>query len=147
MARKPLTSDELLDSTSLISSRNRKGRSAATGVTAPVTPRALTDVESLCVRKILACAMRMKGRFGKTMLAATLRGSAAKNVMQAHLNELSTYGLLRDVRQEEVLLYINALCAAGCLRVSGGAYPTVSITELGERVMREQEQIELALPQ
>jgi uncharacterized protein YpbB len=88
----------------------------------------------------------MKGRFGKNMLAATVRGSAAKNVMQAQLNELSTYGLLRDVSQEETLAYIDALCAAGCLRVSPGAYPTVAITELGNRVMREQERIELALP-
>ena len=140
-ARKPLTNEELLEGAPPV--RSRKNRSATS--TAPDSPRALNDDESLRVRKILACAMRMKGRFGKTMLAATLRGSAAKNVMQAHLNELSTYGLLRDIRQEDVLLYLDALCAAGCLRVSGGAYPTVSITELGERVMREQEQIQLAI--
>jgi len=87
----------------------------------------------------------MKGRFGKGVLAASLRGSAAKNVMQAHLNELSTYGLLKDMRQEDILLYIDALLSVGCLRVSAGTYPTVSITELGERVMREQEKVELAL--
>jgi uncharacterized protein YpbB len=89
----------------------------------------------------------MKGRFGKNMLAATLRGSAAKNVMQARLNELSTYGILKGTAQEEMMSYIDALCAAGCLRVSPGAYPTVSITELGNRVMREQQRIELALPE
>ena len=111
----------------------------------PAAPRALTDDELLRVRKILACASRMKGRFGKTVLAATLRGSAAKNVMQAHLNELSTYGLLKDMRQEDILLYIEALCAARCLRTKPGVYPTISITELGERVMREQEPIELTL--
>jgi len=31
------------------------------------------------------------------------------------------------------------------LRVSPGEYPTISITDLGERVMREQERIQLAL--
>src|SRR6185312_1554072 len=108
-------------------------------------PRALSEHEFLRARKILACASRMKGRFGKNVLAATLRGSAAKNVMQAHLNELSTYGLLKDMRQDDILIYIDALCAARCLRVSAGEYPTISITELGERVMREQERIELAL--
>src|SRR5262245_19340237 len=61
-------------------------------------PRALTGDETLRVRKILACATRMKGRFGKHVLAATLRGSGAKNVLQAHLNELSTYGLLNDMK-------------------------------------------------
>ena len=104
------------------------------------TLRPLSVDETLRVRKILACATRMKGRFGKTVLAATLRGSAAKNVMQAHLNELSTYGLLKDMRQDDILIYIDASGPARCLRVSPGEYPTVSITELGERVMREQEQ-------
>ncbi len=111
------------------------------------TPRALTDEETIRVRKILSCATRMKGRFGKHMLAATLRGSAAKNVMQAHLNELSTYGLLKCMRQDDLLFYIDQLMAAGCLQVSRGEYPTVSITEFGGRVMREQERIELALPE
>jgi len=85
-ARTPLTHHEVLDEDRL-------------------SPRALTSEESLRVRKILACATRMKGRFGKTVLAGTLRGSAAKNVMQAHLNELSTYGLLQDLRQEDILAY------------------------------------------
>ena len=88
----------------------------------------------------------MKGRFGKTLLAATLRGSSAKNVLQAHLNNLSTYGLLKEMRQDDITLFIDALCHAGCLQVRKGEYPTVSITELGNRVMREQERIELALP-
>ena len=111
-----------------------------------VSPRSLTADELLRVRKILACAKRMNGRFGKKMLVSTLRGSSAKQVLTAGLNELSTYGLLKDMAQDEVQFYIDALVAARCLRVSGGAYPTISTTDLGDRVMREQEQITLALP-
>ena len=48
--------------------------------------------------------------------------------------------------QDEIQLYIDALVAARCLRVKGGAYPTISNTELGDRVMREQEKIMLSLP-
>jgi ATP-dependent DNA helicase RecQ len=124
-----------------------ESRSSHAGKPEPAFPRALNDDENLRVRKILACAARMKGRFGKNLLAATLRGSAAKNLMQAHLNELSTYGLLKDMRQDDILVYIDALCAANCLRVSRGEYPTISITEFGARVMREEELIELALPE
>src|SRR6185503_15660672 len=72
-------------------------------------PRPLTDDELLRVRKILACAKRMNGRFGKKMLAATLRGSASKQVMNAGLNELSTYGLLKDMLHDEIQLYVDAL--------------------------------------
>jgi len=139
-ARTPLTSDETLPEQAA-TGRRRKSPAAA-----PVSLRELTEDESLHVRKILACAARMKGRFGKTILANTLRGSAAKAVMQAHLNELSTYGILKDMRQDDLITYIDALVTARCLRLSAGTYPTVSITNLGERVMREQEQIELSLP-
>src|SRR4029079_13495145 len=103
--------------------------------------RPLNDDELLRVRKILACAKRMNGRFGKKMLVSTLRGSSAKQVLTARLNELSTYGLLKDMAQDELETYIDALVDARCLRVKPGAYPTISTTELGDRVMREQEQI------
>jgi ATP-dependent DNA helicase RecQ len=109
------------------------------------SPRALTDEELLRVRKILACAKRMNGRFGKKMLVSTLRGSVAKQVLTARLNELSTYGLLKDMASDELTTYVDALVARGCLKVKGGAYPTISTTELGDRVMREQERVELAL--
>ena len=79
------------------------------------------------------------------MLVSTLRGSVAKQVLTARLNELSTYGLLKDMAGDEVETYIDALVVRGCLKVKGGAYPTISTTELGDRVMREQERVELAL--
>ena len=71
----------------------------AVASTGPVDsrPRALTDHELLRVRKILACAKRMNGHFGRKVLASTLRGSAAKQVITARLNELSTYGLLKEM--------------------------------------------------
>ncbi|HKO97005.1 MAG TPA: RecQ family ATP-dependent DNA helicase [Pyrinomonadaceae bacterium] len=142
-ASKPLARDELLDEApGPARSRLRRGVKIA----APVVPRSLSSEETQIVRKVLACAARMKGRFGKSVLASTLRGSAAKNVMHSHLNELSTYGLLNDMRQEDILTYIEALCDAGCLQVSKGEYPTVSLSELGGRVMREQEQVQLAIP-
>jgi len=145
-ARTPLTAAEVLGDAPA-SGRNRKANKDRPASSALVLPRGLTADESLRVRKILACAARMKGRFGKNVLASTLRGSAAKNVMQAHLNELSTYGLLKDMKQDDILLFIDALCAGGCLRVTPGEYPTVLITELDDRVMREQERIELAIPE
>jgi ATP-dependent DNA helicase RecQ len=114
-------------------------------VAGDVSPRALTDDELLRVRKILACAKRMNGRFGKKLLVSTLRGSAAKPVLTAKLNELSTYGLLKDMAADEVEAYIDALVECKCLKVKGGAYPTISTTELGDRVMREQERVALAL--
>lgn len=123
---------------------NQDETSAAVGIT---QARPLNVEENLLVRKILACAARMQGRFGKGLLAATLRGSRAKAVTQAGLNQLSTYGILDDMTQDELMIYIDALVAAGCLGVAGGAYPTVSLTSLGNDCMRERASVPLALPQ
>jgi ATP-dependent DNA helicase RecQ len=109
-------------------------------------PRELSEDESLKVRKILACAARMGGRFGKGMLASTLRGSRSSKLAQAGLDRLSTYGILSGMTQDEILAYVDALVAAGCLHVTGGAYPTVAITQLGGEVMRERASVRLALP-
>jgi len=123
-----------------------KGNDATDGGAPVIEPRDLTTEEKLCVRKILACAARMEGRFGKNLLAAVLRGSRSAKVVQAGLSSLSTYGLLRDMTQEEILLYIDALIAAECLYVTGGAYPTISLTARGGEVMRERASVQLALP-
>ena len=109
-------------------------------------PRELSEDERLTVRKILACAARMGGRFGKGMLASALRGSRSAKLSQAGLDQLSTYGILSGMTQDEILLYVDALVAAGCLHVTGGAYPTISLTPAGGEVMRERAAVQLRLP-
>ncbi len=108
-------------------------------------PRDLSDEEKLTVRKILACAARMGGRFGKGMLGSTLRGSRSAKLSQMGLDQLSTYGILSGMTQDEILVYVDALVAAGCLHVTAGAYPTVALAQLGNEVMRERESVRLAL--
>jgi ATP-dependent DNA helicase RecQ len=138
-------------------SRARKRREAAeapafeeggdgAGSIAVTEPRELSEDERLTVRKILACAARMGGRFGKGMLASALRGSRSAKLSQAGLDQLSTYGILSGMTQDEILLYVDALVAAGCLHVTGGAYPTVSLTPLGGEIMRERAAVQLRLP-
>jgi len=138
-----------LDRQSLAEHRRREAESFSAEAASSVQitgARALGADETLCVRKILACAARMEGRYGKGILAATLRGSRSAKISQFGLERLSTYGILSNMTQDEILLYIDALVAAGALRVLGGTYPTVSITALGQDVMRERSTIELALP-
>ena len=108
--------------------------------------RELSEEESLCVRKILACAARLGGRFGKGLLAATLRGSRSAKLTQGGLDQLSTYGILSGMTQDEIMLYVDALVAAGCLSVAGGTYPTIALTHAGGEVMRERASVRLALP-
>ena len=110
-----------------------------------VTTRALTDAEHLVVRKILSCVARMEGRFGKGTVANVLRGSQAKAVLHHQLEQLSTYGLLRDQSQDDLTRFINSLIVAGCIVQTSSVYPTVSLTPLGREVMQDKQRIELDL--
>ncbi|HZH32592.1 MAG TPA: RecQ family ATP-dependent DNA helicase [Pyrinomonadaceae bacterium] len=138
-----------LDRQSLAEHRRREAESFGGEFESTVritSARALGEDETLCVRKILACVARMEGRYGKGILAATLRGSRSAKISQFGLQRLSTYGILHNMTQDEILLYVDALVAAGALSVTGGNYPTVAITALGNDVMRERASIKLALP-
>ncbi len=108
-------------------------------------PRPLSDAEHLAVRKILSCVARMEGRFGKSSVAAVLRGSKAKHIMIHQLDQLSTYGLLSEYSQDDLTKYLNALIVAGAVKQAGGAFPTVALTTLGRAVMLDQARIELDL--
>lgn len=108
--------------------------------------RPLNPEETLLVRKILSCAARMKGRFGRTMLTLTLKGSREKKVLRAGMDKLSTYGILSYMTIDELKIWVDALVRARCLRVVPGEYPTVLLSEFGKEVMRERESVELVLP-
>src|SRR6185503_10652864 len=70
---------------------------------APVdfSPRELTAEELLRVRKILACAKRTEGRNGKKVLPTPLRASVAVHVIKTQHKEMSNYGFLRDMANDE----------------------------------------------
>ncbi len=110
-----------------------------------VGPRALSDEEHLAARKILSCIARMEGKFAKGMVAGVLRGSNAKNIIANGLDQLSTYGLLKQHSQDDLTRFINALIVADCVKQTGGVYPTISLTTLGQAVMRDQTRVELDL--
>ena len=127
---------------------------------AHLTRRAGTDEETTLVRKALSGVARMslrgadgwQGRFGRGRIVQTLLGSRTRPVLDARLDQLSTYGLLR----EEGISYLNELfremLAAGLLMqnhligAGGKEYQTVTLTPLGDQVMRAKAPCELAWP-
>ena len=105
-----------------------------------------TEEETVIIQKTLSCVARVDGRFGRARVAQTLVGSRSKDVVDARLDRLSTYGLLRDVGADYVWSLLDTLIRAGCVALSSGKYPTLSLTELGGDVMRRKKTIPLPLP-
>ena len=67
------------------------------------------------ILKALSGVARTKSRFGKTMVAQMLTGSNSEKVQKSSLANLSTFGILGDFRQAEVVQLLDALTAAGLI--------------------------------
>jgi ATP-dependent DNA helicase RecQ len=77
----------------------------------------------------------------------TLVGSRSQEILNAQLDKLSTHGLL----QSEGVAYLNQLLRelqdVGILISSGGEYPMVTLTSLGNEVMKGSQDYQLRWPQ
>jgi ATP-dependent DNA helicase RecQ len=111
-----------------------------------IATRLPTDEETVIIQKALSCIARVNGRFGRSRIAQALVGSRSKEVLEARLDQLSTYGLLADQGSDYVWALLEALIRGDCIAVSSDRYPTLSLTELGRAVMWKKKTIPLLLP-
>ena len=106
------------------------------------------EEEKTTILKILSCAARMQGRFGRTRVAQVLTGAARKWITSQGMNRLSTYGLLSNFTQEEVLDFIDQLDRQGCfVRQGDHLYPTIALSKKGIKVMKKEEESFVNLPE
>src|SRR3954451_767233 len=117
--------------------------------------RSPTEEEALIVRKALSGVARMsvkidgewQPRFGRGRIVQTLVGGRSQEIIQARLDQLSTHGLLKT----EGVAYLNQLLRelqdTGMLISSGGEYPMVTLTRLGDEVMKGRTDYQLRWPQ
>jgi ATP-dependent DNA helicase RecQ len=108
--------------------------------------RSLTPEETLVVRKILSGVARMKGRFGKIRVAQMLTGSRQKTLLDLGLDRLSTYGILKEYSQPEVISLLDALFDSGYLAIEGSEFPLLRLTEAGRQAMLEKEAVKMDFP-
>jgi len=111
-----------------------------------VAIRLPTEEETIAIQKALSCVGRLDGRFGRGRVTQTLVGSHAKEVLDLGLDRLPTYGLLSQEGADYVWSLLEALIKAGCIAVSTGEYPTLSLTPLGLDVVHRKKTVPLAIP-
>ena len=90
-------------------------------------------------RKILSCVARVRERFGARYVAEVLKGARHARIVENGHDQLSTHGLLSDHPVETIGHWIDQLIGCGFLARGDGEYPTVAITETGQRLMRQAE--------
>src|SRR3569623_1534503 len=79
---------------------------------------------------------RWEGRFGKGRVIAMLTGSRSREVLDARLDQLSTYGMLKSIGSNGVHQLFQEMEKHGLVQVSSGEYPLISLTSKGDEAMR-----------
>lgn len=87
-------------------------------------------------QKIFSCIARMKERFGVTLVAQVLKGSNNKRVKELRLDELTTYGIMKEKTEKEISELTQLFIAEGYLTMTTGQYPTVKLTETALDVLK-----------
>jgi ATP-dependent DNA helicase RecQ len=82
---------------------------------------------------ILHCIAELGGKFGRTVIADTLRGAKTRRITQYRLNEASTYGKTSRADKRELFRAIDAMTGLGWLEKTRSMYPALHLTATGRK--------------
>ena len=113
-----------------------------------------TVEEALIVKKALAGVARMsrrtglgwQGIFGKGKIILMLSGSKSQEMLNARLDQLTTYGILADRTTGYLNALFRSLAEEGLVITQTGDYPLMTLSDRGEAVMKGEEEYELRWP-
>ena len=101
-------------------------------------------------RKILSCVARldlMDQRRGVKHIVNVLRGANTEAVRHWRHDQLSTYGLLKDLAEKVVMNLVYQLIDLGLIDRTGGEYPVLAPSKSAGAVLRGEEEVPLVDPQ
>ncbi|MCM3493070.1 MULTISPECIES: DNA helicase RecQ [Paenibacillus] len=107
--------------------------------------RELIDI-TVDAQKIFSCIHRMRERFGVSMVAAVLKGSRAKKVLEYGFDRLPTYGVMSNRTEKEISETINVLISEGYLALTEGQYPVVKLQSGAAEVLKGQREVMQRVP-
>ena len=87
-----------------------------------------------------------EGRFGKGRIIQMLVGSKSKEIVDAGHDQLTTYGLLKDVGSHALHPLFAEIEKLGLIETSSGEYPKVTLTARGAEVMKRGENVKMRWP-
>jgi ATP-dependent DNA helicase RecQ len=111
-----------------------------------LTPKEEIDA-TIIVQKILSAIVRTGERFGGRHIVGVLRGARVRKIIELGHDNLSVYGIAKDVSEEEIRYFISLLLAKGLIAKSDGEYPTLFLTNLAKKFLKNKEKIILPAPQ
>ncbi len=116
--------------------------------------RSPSTEEEIIVKKALSGVARMsrrttsgwEGKFGRGRIVQMLAGSRSQEIITARLDQLSTYGILKDKGAGYLNSLMRSLADAGLVLTVTGEFPLLTLTPLGDKVMRGEAKFQLVWP-
>ena len=91
--------------------------------------------KTIDAQKILSCIFRLDQKFGISTVVDCLKGSKNKNAREKGLENISTYGIMKEKSAEEIKDLIGVLIADGYIKVVGLDYPVLALTEKSKDIL------------
>jgi ATP-dependent DNA helicase RecQ len=102
---------------------------------------------TVAAQKFLSCVLRVQQKsgfaFGLNHIVEVLTGADTEAVRQRGHNELSTYGIGREISRPNWQAIGRELLRLGLLEVAPGKFATVQVTEAGRAALRDRTPITL----
>ncbi len=103
----------------------------------------LSGIARMCTKRANSA---WEGRFGKGRIIQMLVGSKSKEIVDAGLDKLTTYGLLKHIGTNALHPLFGEIEKQGLIETSTGEYPLVSLTVKGGELMRTGGNIRMIWP-
>lgn len=125
-------------------------RDEGSGVSRPPTGE-----EELIVKKALSGVARMsrrtstgwEGKYGRGRIVQMLAGSRSQEILTARLDQLTTYGILKEKGAGYINSLMRSLSEAGLVQTVPGEFPLMTLSPLGDRVMRGDAKYKIVWPE
>ncbi len=96
---------------------------------------------TLEAQKILSCIYRVKERYGVSVIIQVLRGSRNKRVLEFGLDQVSTYGLMKEYSESTIREIIMTLISMGYILVTADKFPVVKLAAKSRDVLNGSEKV------
>ena len=90
---------------------------------------------------ILSCVYRSREKFGISVLVDVLRGFTGPKIIQNKLNELTTFGIMKEYSSKFIRDLIKTLIDLGYVNLKEGTYSMLKLNPRSIKVLKSQEKV------
>ena len=104
----------------------------------------LTDV-TVDSQKILSCIIKTRQRYGASTIIDVLAGSKKESIINAGLDEQSTYGIMSKTKKTAISELITKLIDEEYIHQTEGKYPILEVTQKSYPILKGQKSLTMRL--